>query len=118
MVYLETSFIFVRIICIVLNGITLDQSSINAGVPPGSVLGPLLFLVDMNDLTDNISSQMHLFADVSSLFTYVEGVEETLENLVNDVQTITKQAIKVIFTVKKKIRSWTSHDNDLKDFKS
>ena len=91
--------------------------NINAGVPQGSVLGPLLFLVYMNDLTDNISSEMRLFADDSSLFTRVEEVNETHEKLINDLQTvadwayqwkivfnpdITKQAIEIIFSVKKK----------------
>ena len=52
----------------VLNGTTSDWLPLNCGVPQGSVLGPLLFLVYINDLTDNISSTMKLFADDSSLF--------------------------------------------------
>ena len=81
------------------------------------MLGPSLFLVYINDLTDNISSHMRLFADDSSLFTRVEGVDQTQEKLIEDLQTvtnwahqwkmvfnpdITKQAIEVIFSVKKK----------------
>ena len=102
---------------VVLNGTTSDWRGITAGVPQGSVLGPLLFLVYINDLTDNISSHMRLFADDSSLFTRVEGVDQTQEKLIEDLQTvtnwahqwkmvfnpdITKQAIEVIFSVKKK----------------
>ena len=102
---------------VVLNGTASDWRSVTAGVPQGSVLGPLLFLVYINDLTDNISSQMRLFADDSSLFTRVEGVDQTHEKLVKDLQTVTnwayqwkmvfnpdisKQAIEVIFSVKKK----------------
>ena len=102
---------------VVLNGTDSNWKKLHAGVPQGSVLGPLLFLVYINDLTDNITSQMRLFADDSSLFTCVEGVEQTQEKLVKDLQTvtiwahqwkmvfnpdITKQAIEVIFSVKKK----------------
>ena len=101
---------------VVLNGTASDWRNVTAGVPQGSVLGPLLFLVYINDLTDNISSEMRLFADDSSLFTRVEGVELTHEKLVKDLQTITnwgyqwkmvfnpditKQAIEVLFSVKK-----------------
>ena len=102
---------------VVLNGTVSDWRSINAGVPQGSVLGPLLVLVYINDLTDNISSEMRLFVDDSSLFTRVEEVNETHEKLINDLQTVTdwayqwkmvfnpdiiKQAIEIIFSVKKK----------------
>ena len=81
------------------------------------MLGPLLFLVYINDLTDDISTEMRLFADDSSLFTRVERVDQTHEKLVKDLRTITnwayqwkmvfnpditKQAIEVIFSVKKK----------------
>ena len=54
---------------VVLNGNESNWTSLKAGVPQGSVLGPLLFLIYINDLTDNISSDMRLFADDSSLFT-------------------------------------------------
>ena len=101
----------------VLNGTKSDWRKIYAGVPQGSVLGPLLFLVYINDLTDNISSQMRLFADDSSLFTRIEGVDQTHEKLVKDLKTVTtwahqwkmvfnpdmsKQAIELIFSVKRK----------------
>ena len=101
---------------VVLNGTTSDWKMVSAGVPQGSVLGPLLFLVYINDLTDNIRSQMRLFADDSSIFTPVKDVLVTHQQLVDDLETfskwgyqwkmvinpdITKQAVEVIFSAKK-----------------
>ena len=48
---------------VVLSGKNSDWRQINADVPQGSVLGPLFFLVRINDLVDNISSDAKLFAD-------------------------------------------------------
>ena len=72
-----------------LNDNESNWMSLKAGVPQGSVLGPLLFLVYINDLTDNISSDIRLFADDSSLFTCVKGVSQTHVKLLKDLQTIT-----------------------------
>ena len=53
---------------VVLNGIESTWEPIISGVPQGSVLGPLLFLIYINDLTQNILANIKLFADDSSLF--------------------------------------------------
>ena len=102
---------------VVLNGVQSNWVRLNAGVPQRSVLGPLLFLVYINDLTDNISSNMKLYADDSSLFARVSGVDSTHSQIENDLVTIaawanqwkmlfnpdiTKQAVEVIFSVKNK----------------
>ena len=54
---------------VVLNGQTSEWGKINAGVSQGSILGPLFFLIYINDLTDGISSIMKPFADDTSLFS-------------------------------------------------
>ena len=53
---------------VVLNGSYSDYSSIESGVPRGSFLGPLLFLVYINDLERNIKSNIKLFADDTMFF--------------------------------------------------
>ena len=53
---------------VVLPGATSSLSAIRAGVPQGSLLGPLFFLVYINDITCNIGSNINLFADDTSLF--------------------------------------------------
>ena len=77
---------------VVLNGINSDWTGIDAGVPRGSVLGPLLFLIYINDLTDIISSNMKLLADDSSLLALVTDVTDTHEKLKEDILKITELA--------------------------
>ena len=55
---------------VLLNGQFSSWLPINAGVPQGSVLGPLLFLIYINDLSDNLISESKLFADDTSIFFY------------------------------------------------
>ena len=56
---------------VVLNGQTSNWENIHAGVSQGSILGPLLFLIYINDLAENLSSNPKLFADNTSLFSVV-----------------------------------------------
>ena len=65
----------------VQNGSYSDYSTIESGVPQGSVLGPLLFLVYINDLERNIKSNVKLFADDTMLFSIVKHPEITANDL-------------------------------------
>ena len=69
---------------VVLNGQTSSCADVNAGVPQGSILGPLLFLIYINDLADGLSSNAKLFADDSSLFSAVHIANTTAKEL-NDL---------------------------------
>ena len=58
-----------------------------AGVPQGSVLGPYLFLLYVNDIVDNIESNIRLFADDTSLFTVIDN-DDSLNVLTEDLHNI------------------------------
>ena len=77
---------------VVLNGKSSIWSPITAGVLQGSVLGPLLFLIYINDLVDNISSEAKLFADDTSLFTVVYDLDIAAGQLNRDLKVISNWA--------------------------
>ena len=52
----------------VLNGQASSWADIKAGVPQGSILGPLFFLIYINDLSQNLKSTVKFFADDTSIF--------------------------------------------------
>ena len=56
-------------------------------MPQGTVLRPLLFLVFINDIHENVSSQLHLFADDCILYREVINIEDC-NNLQRDVSSI------------------------------
>ena len=63
-----TDFISFRKQRVVLNGQAPPWVSIEASVPQGSILGPLLFLIYINGLSGDLSTTAKLFADDTSLF--------------------------------------------------
>ena len=52
---------------VVINGVTSSWKGIKSGVPQGSVLGPLIFLIFINELPHNLNCNPKLFADDVSL---------------------------------------------------
>ena len=61
---------------VVLDGVCSDPALVLSGVPQGSVLGPILFLIFINDLPDNINSTVRLFADDCVLYRNIRGSED------------------------------------------
>ena len=61
-----------------LNGQTSLWRPVLAGVPQGSILGSLLFLVNINDLPNELKSNAKLFADDTSLLTIVKDNRKVL----------------------------------------
>ena len=71
-----------------VSGVYSDWNNVISGVPQGSVLGPLLFLIFINDLDENILSSLKKFADDTKLFREI--------NCNNDCQTLQDDVDKLI----------------------
>ena len=78
---------------VVLNGQSCSWETIKAGVPQGSVLGPLLFLIYTNDLNDGLSSTCKIFADDTSLFSFARYMYVLCDELNSDLKTISDWAL-------------------------
>ena len=61
---------------------------VKAGIPLGSILRPLFFLVYINDICSNLSANVKLFADDISLFSIVNDTNKSFQNLSNDLCSI------------------------------
>ena len=77
---------------VVLNGQYSNWAGVNAGVPQGSILGPLLFLIYINDLSTGLSSNLRLFADDTSLLSVVHDRNTSPNELNNDLLMIRSRA--------------------------
>ena len=82
------SYISSRKQCVFINNSKSPLVNTNAGVPQGSVLGLLLFLLYVNDIADNLLSLTRLFADDTSL-SYSSQSPYTIEDVINsDLESI------------------------------
>ena len=79
---------------VVIRNCSSSLRSVNAGVPQGSVLGPLLFLVYINDISESLLSLTRLFADDSSLFYSATNIND-IEGIINhDLRILVRWAAK------------------------
>ena len=74
-----SNFLMGRMQRVNVNGTKSSWTSVTSGVPQGSVIGPLLFVIFINDLPEHIRTHCKLFADDSKIFGKVETEEDQIK---------------------------------------
>ena len=82
---LLTSYLANRKQCVVVDGVKSSMLEVKAGVPQGSRLGPLLFLKYINDIVNDIESEIMIFADDTTLLASGTDPTETASQLNRDL---------------------------------
>ena len=65
----------------VLDGKSLQEYLVNAGVPQGSILGPALFLLYINDLTDGVICDIAIYVDDATLYSKCDQLSDLWQQL-------------------------------------
>ena len=66
---------------VVIDGSTSDSVDVKSGVPQGTVMGPLLFLLFLNDLPQVVDpgTQVHLFADDCLIYRTIKSIHDQVQ---------------------------------------
>jgi hypothetical protein len=59
-----------------INGETSNRKEVTSGIPQGSVLGPILFVIYINDLPEAVESEAYLFADETKIFRVISSLDD------------------------------------------
>ena len=97
-----SSFLSNRQQRVVIKGQSSEWTDVSSGVPQGSVLGPLLLIMFVNDLPDEVKSYCKLFADDAKLYKNLQNFED-FETIQNDLNKLCQWTIKwlMLFSVAK-----------------
>ena len=79
-----TDFLYQRKQRVVLNEQHSSRTNVDTGIPWGSILGTLFFLIYINDLSDGLTSNPKLFADGTSLFSVVQNINSATNDMNRD----------------------------------
>ena len=85
-----TDFLYQRKQRNFLNGQHSSWTNVQSGVPQRSILGLLFFLIYINKLSDGLNSNPKLFADDTSLFSVVQNISSTANDLNSDLIKISE----------------------------
>lgn len=75
-----------------VNGFFSNWNTVKAGVPQGSILGPFLFLLFVNDIVDVVTNKIKLFADDTCLYCVVHDERSAAESLGQDLESLDQWA--------------------------
>ena len=78
---LISSFLSNRQLQVVLNGKSSQEYPVNSGVPQGSILDPMLFLLYINDLPDDVICDFAIYADDTTLYSKSDHASDLLQQL-------------------------------------
>ena len=79
-----------RVQRVVINGYESDFAKVQSGIPQGTVLGPLMFLLYINDINFGISTKLQLFADDCILYCTINSPNDNNLNLQSNLGFIIK----------------------------
>ena len=85
---MDPGFLSDRVQQVNVNGINSEWANITSGIPQGSVLGPIQFVLFINDLPENIVSNVYMFADDTKVFKTINSPNDQ-HTLQNDLDYLT-----------------------------
>ena len=111
------SFLHQRRQRVTINGVKSDWGSVTSGVPQGSVLGPILFILFVNSISEEVEGDILLFADDTKLYKIIDTDEDQLA-MQEDINKLHRwsQAWLMTFNKEKCKTMHFGHNNGMQDY--